>query len=80
MDTLENHLLIAMPNLGDSLFNRTVTYICEHNDEGAMGLIINLPVNVTLNELLSQLDANKKSLPALEQMVLTSLIFTISFK
>ncbi|MGB1198907.1 MAG: YqgE/AlgH family protein [Thalassotalea sp.] len=71
MDTLENHLLIAMPNLGDSLFNRTVTYICEHNDEGAMGLIINLPVNVTLNELLSQLDANKKSLPALEQMVLT---------
>lgn len=71
MDSLENHLLIAMPSLGGSFFNRTVTYICEHNEEGAMGLIINLPVNVTLNELLSQLDADKKNLPELEQMVLT---------
>lgn len=71
MDSLENHLLIAMPSLGDSFFNRTVTYICEHNEEGAMGLIINLPVNVTLNELLSQLDTDKQNLPELEQMVLT---------
>ena len=71
MDSLENHLLIAMPSLGDTFFHRTVTYICEHNEEGAMGLIINLPVNVTLNELLSQLDADKKSLPSLEKMVLT---------
>nr|WP_221435251.1 YqgE/AlgH family protein [Thalassotalea piscium] len=60
-----------MPSLGESFFGKTVTYICEHNKEGAMGLIINLPVNVTLNELLSQLDSKKQNLPALEQMVLS---------
>lgn len=58
MNSLENHLLIAMPTLGDTYFNKTVTYICEHNQDGAMGLIINLPVNLTLHDLLSQLDEN----------------------
>lgn len=71
MDSLENQLLIAMPTLGDPYFNKTVTYICEHNDEGAMGLIINLPVNVTLNELLEQIEANVEDNPILEQKVLT---------
>lgn len=56
MQSLENQLLIAMPSLGDPYFNKTVTYICEHNDEGAMGLIINLPVNITLSDLLKQID------------------------
>jgi len=71
MESLENQLLIAMPALDDSYFNKTVTYICEHNDEGAMGLIINLPVNVTLNELLTQIDAEKEDAPELGQQVLT---------
>jgi len=71
MDSLENHLLIAMPSLDDSYFNKSVTYICEHNEEGAMGLIINLPVNVTLNELLAQIDEDKEDAPSLEQLVLT---------
>jgi len=71
VESLENHLLIAMPSLGDSYFNKTVTYICEHNDEGAMGLIINSPVNITLNELLAQLDADKDESPELSQQVLT---------
>jgi putative transcriptional regulator len=56
MNSLENHLLIAMPSLGDPFFNKTVTYICEHNEEGAMGLIINLPVNITLSDLLKQIE------------------------
>ncbi|PKI14382.1 YqgE/AlgH family protein [Colwellia sp. 12G3] len=56
MDSLENQFLIAMPSLGDPYFNKTVTYICEHNEEGAMGLIINLPVNITLSDLLKQID------------------------
>ncbi|WP_448211055.1 YqgE/AlgH family protein [Colwellia sp. MEBiC06753] len=71
MDSLENQLLIAMPAMGDPYFSRTVTYICEHNDDGAMGLIINLPVNLTLNELLEQIDAHKPKMPSLEQQVLT---------
>lgn len=71
MDSLENQLLIAMPSLEDPHFNKTVTYICEHNDDGAMGLIINLPINVTLNELLAQIDENKVDVPELSQPVLT---------
>jgi len=60
MISLENHLLIAMPSLGDPYFNKTVTYICEHNEEGAMGLIINLPVNITLSDLLKQIEPDDK--------------------
>ncbi len=61
MESLENQLLIAMPSLGDPYFNKTVTYICEHNDEGAMGLIINLPVNISLSELLKQIEPDPDS-------------------
>ncbi len=71
MESLENQLLIAMPSLTDPFFNKSVTYICEHNDDGAMGLIINQPVNLTLNELLAQLDEHKEQLPELAQKVLT---------
>jgi putative transcriptional regulator len=60
MNSLENQLLIAMPTLGDPYFNKTVTYICEHNEEGAMGLIINLPVNITLSDLLKQIEPEEE--------------------
>lgn len=59
MISLENQFLIAMPALDDSYFNKTVTYICEHNEEGAMGLIINLPINITLSDLLKQIDPDE---------------------
>ncbi|WP_298441228.1 YqgE/AlgH family protein [uncultured Ferrimonas sp.] len=52
MQRFEHHLLIAMPSLQDPYFNRSVTYICEHNDDGAMGLIINQPVDISLEQLL----------------------------
>ncbi len=71
MENLENQLLIAMPSLNDSFFDKTVTYICEHNKEGAMGLIINLPVNLTLNELLSQINENVEEVPKLKELVLS---------
>lgn len=71
MESLENQLLIAMPTLEDPLFHKTVTYICEHNDDGAMGLIINIPVNLSVNELLAQIDADKETSPQLDQQVLT---------
>ena len=66
MESLENQLLIAMPSLQDPFFNRTVTYICEHNDNGAMGLIINLPVKITLNELLAQIHADNDFVAAVD--------------
>ena len=42
-DSLSNQLLIAMPGMADPNFNSTVTLICEHNDEGALGIVINRP-------------------------------------
>jgi len=51
---LTNHFLIAMPTLEDDNFTQSVTYICEHSDEGAMGVTINRPSGVLLKEILDQ--------------------------
>lgn len=56
MDSLQNNFLIAMPNLKDPFFERSVTYICEHNEEGAMGLVINQPLDINVAGLLEQVD------------------------
>lgn len=52
---LTNQFLIAMPNLMDPNFFHSVTYICEHNENGAMGIVINQPVSLSLSELVSQI-------------------------
>jgi putative transcriptional regulator len=53
---LSGRLLIAMPNMGDPRFERTVIYMCSHSDEGAMGLVVNRRAEgVTFAELMSQL-------------------------
>lgn len=56
MQSFENHFLIAMPSMEDPYFARTLTYICEHNEQGAMGLVINQPVGMSLKELVNQAD------------------------
>ncbi len=71
MDSLENQFLIAMPSLANDYFNKTVTYICEHNDEGAMGLIINMPINITLFDLLKQIEENNNEQSNEEKTTLT---------
>lgn len=53
---LTNHFLIAMPGLEDPNFHRTVTYLCAHNEEGAMGIVINRPLELSLGEILSHMD------------------------
>ena len=53
--SLKNQFLLAMPNQAGTYFANTVTYVCEHNDDGAMGLMINRPSELTLVELLSQM-------------------------
>ena len=58
MDNFENQLLVAMPTLDDPYFARSLTYICEHNDKGAMGLVINQPIGMTLKQLINQADEN----------------------
>ena len=51
---LTHHFLIAMPNMADPHFSKTLTYICEHNEQGALGLVINRPTEMTLAQLLDQ--------------------------
>lgn len=53
--SLMNHFLIAMPTLADPNFQRTVTYICEHNQQGAMGIVINRPLNLTLGDVFEHM-------------------------
>lgn len=51
---LKHHFLIAMPHMEDPRFAQTVIYLCEHNDDGAMGLVINRPSGLTLSDVLEQ--------------------------
>ncbi len=53
---LTNHFLIAMPGLRDELFGRSVVYLCQHNDQGALGLIINKPGSINLAELFDKVE------------------------
>jgi len=54
--SLSNHFLIAMPSLEDPNFHHTTTYICEHDENGALGIIINRPLNMKLGEILQHMD------------------------
>jgi putative transcriptional regulator len=53
--TLANQFLIAMPHLQDPWFAHTVTYLWKHNEEGALGIVINKPSSMLLSELLAEL-------------------------
>ncbi|MGB1110037.1 MAG: YqgE/AlgH family protein [Gammaproteobacteria bacterium] len=53
---LTGQLLVAMPALADPNFRQTVTYLCEHTSEGALGIVINRPLELTLGEIFSHLD------------------------
>ena len=55
MRTLQDHFLIAMPAMGDPNFDGTVTYLCTHSDEGALGIVINKPLDIQLGEVFRQL-------------------------
>jgi len=55
--SLTNHLLVAMPTLADPEFSRSVTLVCEHSlDKGALGIVINKPLSMTLGEIFEQMD------------------------
>jgi putative transcriptional regulator len=53
---LTHHFLIAMPNMADPHFARSLTYICEHNEQGALGVVVNRPTDMTLESLFEQID------------------------
>ena len=51
-----NHFLIAMPSMLDPVFGGSVVYLCEHNAEGALGVIINKPTDMTMDTLFERID------------------------
>lgn len=57
METLNltDHFLIAMPAMADPNFAKTLTYICEHNEQGALGVVVNRPLDMTLTKLFEQI-------------------------
>ena len=57
---LTNHFLIAMPNMADPYFSKTLTYVCEHNDQGALGIVVNRPIDMTLQALFERLTLKLK--------------------
>lgn len=66
---LTNHFLIAMPQLADPNFFHTVTYICEHTDEGALGIVINRPLEVRLGEILDHMEIESQTETLAERTV-----------
>lgn len=53
---LTNQFLIAMPGMADPTFSGTVVYLCEHNERGALGLVINRPIDIDLATLFDKID------------------------
>jgi len=66
---LNNQFIIAMPNLVDPNFFHTVTYLCQHNEEGALGIVINRPAAMKLGEIFKQMNIRVTSTHAAEAPV-----------
>lgn len=64
------HFLIAMPAMDDPNFVRSVTLVCQHDEGGAMGLVINHPADVRFGELLGQLKLDNHDAGLAERLVL----------
>ena len=56
LTNLTNHFLIAMPGLNDEVFAGSVIYVCEHNEHGALGLMINKPSSIDLRHLFERVE------------------------
>ena len=54
--SLRGHFLIATPVIGSGFFNRSLTYLCDHNAEGAMGIVVNQSLKISLSDMLAHLD------------------------
>lgn len=66
---LTNQFIIAMPNLADPNFFHTVAYLCQHNAEGALGIVINRPADMKLGEIFKQMQIHASSRTAADTPV-----------
>jgi putative transcriptional regulator len=60
---LVNHFLIAMPSMLDPVFGGTVIYLCEHNAQGALGVIINKPTDMSMDTLFERIELELEIVP-----------------
>lgn len=60
---LANHFLIAMPAMEDPIFGGTVVYVCEHNENGVLGVVINKPTDMTMQVLFDRIDLKLEDSP-----------------
>jgi putative transcriptional regulator len=58
---LTDNFLIAMPALEDPYFSNALVYICEHNENGALGIIVNRPIDMSLAGLLEKIDIKREA-------------------
>jgi putative transcriptional regulator len=58
---LVGHLLVATPNLIDSHFSKSVIYVCEDNEQGILGIVINKPLGIPVQRILDQLGIENES-------------------
>jgi putative transcriptional regulator len=67
---LANHFLIAMPNMLDPNFSGTVIYVCEHNEKGALGLVVNRDTEILVSNLFDRIELKLEIAPMGERRVL----------
>lgn len=67
---LKNQLLIALPSLAGSEFERSVTLLCQHDEDGAMGVVINRPSEYTLGDVFAQMAIDSDDAALSGQVVL----------
>lgn len=72
---LANHFLIAMPSMLDPVFGGTVVYLCEHNANGALGVIINKPTDMMMDVLFERIDLKLEISPSQKPFEKTPVMF-----
>lgn len=70
-NSLHHFMLISMPQMEDENFTRSLVYICEHSEKGAMGLVINRANNIAFSDMLPQLDISDTNIVHTEQPIFT---------
>jgi putative transcriptional regulator len=66
---LNNQFLIAMPSLSDKDFSHTVTYLCQHSEEGAIGIIVNRLTPMKLGDIFAQMDIDASCLESVNSPI-----------
>jgi len=70
LNSLANNLLVAMPSLADGHFTQSVTLVCEHSDKGALGIVLNKPLEMKLGDVLAQMKLDASDVKTTELPVL----------